>query len=109
MPFSCSISEQSSWSDTTMIIPKPRTGPIQQLSVVQCPLPEKKQQRTRNTANRSNKHTHFRISKRHNSRQPPIVRHRENSPSNGLRLPSCSDRLKTQQNLIHNQQRTNRP
>ena len=34
---------------------------------------------------------------------------RDTSPSDGLRPPSCPDRPETQQNLIHNHQRTYRP
>jgi hypothetical protein len=54
-------------------------------------------------------HTHFRI-----FGQWPVVgrqtsEQRDTSPSDGLRPPSCPDRPKTQQNLIHNHQRTQRP
>jgi hypothetical protein len=53
-------------------------------------------------------HTHFRI-----FGQRPVVgrqtsEQRDTSPSDGLRPPSCPDRPKTQQNLIHNHQRTQR-
>ncbi len=51
-------------------------------------------------------HTHFRIFERSSVVSRRSSDEREKSPSNGLRLPSCPDRPKTRQNLIHNQQRT---
>jgi hypothetical protein len=125
MPFSYSkpgtVAPPSS-DERSTTVPKPRTGPIQQSSVVgrgrssvvsrqpsENDTRPRQQPHPSNTAGQIQLHTHFRI-----FGQWPVVgrqtsEQRDTSPSDGLRPPSCPDRPKTQQNLIHNHQRTQRP